>query len=59
MDFRHEIYIWKFFVSRSFLLVLCYNATVSDLSGINFEELKITQLMLSASLLGDSLQQAD
>lgn len=32
---------------------------VSNFSGINFDELKIVQLILSASLLGDSLQQAE
>lgn len=52
-----HICIWKF-LYLVFFFVIYHNATVSSFSGIDFEELKIIQLILSASLLGAFLQQA-
>lgn len=48
----------EIFVSSFFFFVIYHNATVSSFSGIDFEELKMIQLILSASLLGAFLQQA-
>lgn len=53
-----HICIWKFLYLVFFFFVIYHNATVSSFSGIDFEELKMIQLILSASLLGAFLQQA-
>lgn len=54
-----HICIWKFlYLVFFFFFVIYHNATVSSFSGIDFEELKMIQLILSASLLGAFLQQA-